>query len=96
MIYILCLTLDNWRPSWILPTLQCLKYFLATPFLLGIPDKPTADTEIMNVLLFVKNDIHLLFDLAQMTIILDFKTTKQFLMHFITALRCRAYLKSKL
>ena len=31
MISIYCLTLDKWRPSWILPTMQCLKLFLTTP-----------------------------------------------------------------
>ena len=32
MIWIYCLTLNKWRPSWIfLPTMQCLKYLLTTP-----------------------------------------------------------------
>ena len=30
-ISIYCLTLDKWRPSWILPTMQCPKLFLTTP-----------------------------------------------------------------
>ena len=31
MISIYCLTLGKWRPSWILPTMQCLMLFLTTP-----------------------------------------------------------------
>ena len=31
MTFIHCLTLYKWQPSWILPTMQCAKYFLTTP-----------------------------------------------------------------
>ena len=54
----------------------------------------TAMSQVLSGHTLLVHPIHLLFYLAQMTIILDFKTTKQCLMHFIAALRCRAYLKS--
>ena len=48
------LTLHRWRPSWNLPTTQCLKYVLVTS---GISENPTVDTKIMNLFHFCREII---------------------------------------
>ena len=42
----------------------------------------------------VKNDVHVLLDLEQMAVILDFLLTMQFLKYFSTTPLCPAYLKT--
>ena len=52
MILIYCLTLEKCRPSWILSTMQCLMYFLASPLqcMSGITENSMVDTRIINLL----------------------------------------------
>ena len=52
MISIYCLTLNVWRPSWILPTMQCPKVPSGCTTMSGVPENPMVDTKITNLLLF--------------------------------------------
>ena len=55
-----------------LPTMQCLKYFLTTTWSREYPKTPWW-TLISRICIYsVKNDVHLLFDLEQMAVILIF------------------------
>ena len=54
MISIYCLTLNIWRPSWILPTMQCDNVFSGHTTMSGIPENPMVDTKITNLLLFCR------------------------------------------
>ena len=47
-----CLTLNIWRPSWILPTMQSHKVFSSHPSMSGVPTNPMVDNKITNLLLF--------------------------------------------
>ena len=49
MISIYCLTLNKWRPSWILPTMQCQKLLLTTPL-----DRAYMKTKIIKLLIFCR------------------------------------------
>ena len=54
IISIYCLTLDKWRPSWILPTMQC-KIVADHTTKSGIPENPTVNTKSRKLLLFCRN-----------------------------------------
>ena len=45
MTSIYCLTLNIWRPSWILPTMQCLKVPSGRTTMSGVPENPMVDTK---------------------------------------------------
>ena len=50
-----CLTLHKWRPSWILPRMQCPKIlFDHTTIMSGIHENPLVDTQIMNHYILLK------------------------------------------
>ena len=52
MISIYCLTLNIWRPSWILPTMQCPKVRSGHTTMSGVPENPMVYTKITHLLLF--------------------------------------------
>ena len=54
MISIYCLTLNIWRPSWILPTIQCPKERSRHTTMSGVPENPMVDTKVTNLLLFCR------------------------------------------
>ena len=45
MALIDCLTLAKLRPSWMLPTMQSLRYFFGQTTMSGIPENPMVDTK---------------------------------------------------
>ena len=47
-----CLTLNVWRPSWILPAMQCPKVRSGHTTMSGVPENPMVDTKITNLQLF--------------------------------------------
>ena len=54
MISIYCLTLNKWRPSWILLTMQCHRVFSGHTTMSGVPENPIVDTKITNLLLICR------------------------------------------
>ena len=52
MISIYCFTLNIWRPSWILPTMQCPKIRFGHTTVSGVPENLMVDTKITNLELF--------------------------------------------
>ena len=71
MISIYCLTLEKWRPSWILPTMQCLKLFLTTPLNREYLKTLEWTPKSRSCSYFVENGVNLKFDLHQMAAILN-------------------------
>ena len=54
MISIYFLTLNIWRLSWILPSIQCHKVFSGYTTMSGVPENPMVDYKSTNLLLFCR------------------------------------------
>ena len=54
IISIYGLTLNIWRPSWILPTVPCPKVRYVHTIMSGVAENPMVHTNITNLLLFCR------------------------------------------
>ena len=85
--------LDKWQPSWIVPTMQCVKIFFYYDYI-GHARKPYGRHQNHKYVYSVENYINLLFGLVQMAPILDF-THNVMLKIFCTAPLCRRFPKTR-